>query len=46
MKVMCMAPDRDVPALICGYPLPCPHHNLRRVVRVVVVVEPKRRPKR
>jgi hypothetical protein len=22
----CTEPDRDVAALICGYPLPCPHH--------------------
>lgn len=44
---MCEAPDRDVPALTCGYPLPCPHHNFRRVVRVaVVVVEPRPRRRR
>jgi len=24
----CKQPDRDVPALVCGYPLPCPHHTL------------------
>lgn len=35
----CQAADRDVPALTCGYPLPCPHHNYRRVVRVVVAIE-------
>lgn len=23
----CRAPDRDVPGLTCGYPLPCPHHT-------------------
>ena len=23
----CKQPDRDVPALVCGYPLPCPHHT-------------------
>jgi len=23
----CRAPDRDVPSLICGYPLPCPWHT-------------------
>lgn len=34
----CQAPDRDVPALTCGYPLPCPFHNARRVIRVAVVV--------
>lgn len=32
----CTKPDRDVPALQCGYPLPCPHHT----VRVAVVVPP------
>ena len=24
----CTKPDRDVPAIICGYPLPCPYHTL------------------
>lgn len=24
----CRQPDRDVPKLVCGYPLPCPHHTL------------------
>lgn len=24
----CKKPDRDVPALVCGYPLPCPHHTV------------------
>ncbi len=23
----CQKPDRDVPKLICGHPLPCPHHR-------------------
>jgi hypothetical protein len=23
----CQKPDRDVPGLVCGYPLPCPHHT-------------------
>lgn len=23
----CKAPDRHVPKLICGYPLPCPWHT-------------------
>ena len=23
----CKHPDRDVPSLVCGYPLPCPHHT-------------------
>ena len=23
----CTAPDRDVPKLKCGYPLPCPWHT-------------------
>lgn len=29
----CSAPDRHVPGLKCGYPLPCPYHT------VVVVVD-------
>lgn len=24
----CTEPDRDVPKLRCGYPLPCPHHTV------------------
>lgn len=28
MRVMyCQQPDRDVPKLTCGYPLPCPWHT-------------------
>jgi hypothetical protein len=23
----CQRPDRDVPGIVCGYPLPCPHHT-------------------
>lgn len=23
----CERPDRDVPKLVCGYQLPCPHHT-------------------
>lgn len=28
MNRYCQQPDRDVPKLTCGYPLPCPHHTL------------------
>ena len=24
----CRHPDRDEPKLMCGYPLPCPHHTV------------------
>lgn len=27
MSGTCKAPDRDVPKLVCGYPLPCPFHT-------------------
>lgn len=27
-KLICQKLDRDVPKLICGYPLPCPHHTV------------------
>ncbi len=23
----CRKPDRDMPKLVCGYPLPCPYHT-------------------
>jgi hypothetical protein len=25
---MCQKPDRDVPGIKCGYPLPCPYHTV------------------
>jgi hypothetical protein len=24
----CKRPDRDNPKIVCGYPLPCPHHSV------------------
>ena len=24
----CVQPDRDVPGILCGYPLPCPYHTI------------------
>ena len=24
----CRKPDRDVPKMVCGYPLPCPFHTV------------------
>lgn len=24
----CKHPDRDEPRLVCGYPMPCPHHTV------------------
>jgi len=26
-RLTCLRPDRDVARLVCGYPLPCPHHT-------------------
>ena len=28
MKKYCDKPDRDVPKLKCGYPIPCPFHTV------------------
>jgi len=25
--MICKKPDRDVPKLVCGHPLPCPYHT-------------------
>jgi hypothetical protein len=25
---LCTQPDRDVPGMLCGYPLPCPYHTI------------------
>lgn len=27
-RAYCQQPDRDVPGIKCGYPLPCPHHTV------------------
>jgi hypothetical protein len=24
----CTKPDRDVPKVVCGYPIPCPYHTV------------------
>lgn len=24
----CKHPDRDVPGLVCGHPMPCPYHTI------------------
>lgn len=24
----CKQPDRDVPKIVCGFPLPCPYHTV------------------
>lgn len=26
--MMCTKPDRDEPRMVCGYPVPCPHHTV------------------
>lgn len=36
----CHAPDRHNPKLVCGYPLPCPHHS------VLILIENDSKPKR
>jgi hypothetical protein len=27
-RAYCNKPDRDVPGIMCGYPLPCPWHTV------------------
>ena len=27
-RLYCEKPDRDVPGIICGFPLPCPYHTV------------------
>ena len=27
-KRLCVCPDRHEPSMLCGYPLPCPHHTV------------------
>lgn len=34
-NAFCQKPDRDVPGIVCGYPLPCPYHT-----DVVLEVQP------
>ena len=38
----CQAPDRDSPRLVCGYPLPCPHHNFKPIASVAIIVNRRR----
>jgi hypothetical protein len=45
--MLCNQPDRDVPKLKCGYPLPCPHHTVvvdlsqsRPVIELPMNVDP------
>jgi hypothetical protein len=40
----CKWPDRDVPAIRCGYPLPCRHHTAdgKRIVRILALINPTR----
>ena len=26
--LFCKRPDHDAPKLVCGHPLPCPHHTI------------------
>lgn len=28
MHLTCSRPDVDSPRIVCGYPLPCPHHTV------------------
>jgi len=28
VRLTCRHPDRDVPKIMCGYPLPCPWHTV------------------
>lgn len=35
----CNRPDRDVPGIKCGHPLPCPHHTV--VIDDLLVGEPR-----
>lgn len=39
----CPCPDRHAPWMVCGYPMPCPHHTpeCARKLKVLVVVEKK-----
>lgn len=27
-NLTCKRPDRHVPGIVCGYPIPCPHHTI------------------
>lgn len=42
-QLTCQRPDRDAPKLVCGYPLPCPHHTevLDGRVRLQFMVDPQ-----
>lgn len=44
----CPCPDRHEPKLVCGYPMPCPHHTpeCARKIKVLAVVGEKKRKSR
>lgn len=44
----CPCPDRHAPKLVCGYPMPCPHHTpeCARKIKVLVVFSEKKRQRR
>ena len=50
-RLLCKQPDRDVPKIECGHPLPCPYHTLvieadsmeQAVDKVVSVVDTLRK---
>ena len=37
----CKRPDRHAPRLVCGYPLPCPHHTAAMSLRPVAIELPR-----
>jgi hypothetical protein len=39
-KLFCQQPDRDVPRIKCGYPLPCPFHTVIVDLAAQAVTEP------
>ena len=39
-QLLCKRPDRDIAKMVCGYPLPCPHHTYTLEPDGSVVVPP------
>lgn len=48
LTAFCACPDRHEPKMVCGYPMPCPHHTpeCARKIKVLAVLDRRAATKR